>query len=137
VELRRIEEPKQKESQAAEQVESDKQLGSAKDPVPRIGMLPAANRPPVTVSPDAPVSEAVTLMLMHDFSQLAVIQNERKVLGLISWKSIGSCTSLGKQANNVKDCLDKDIEVLRYDRPLFDAVGTIIRNEVVLVRGQE
>ena len=135
VELRKIDRPATKK--AEESVEIDKAASAAKDPVPRIGMLPAANRPPITVSPDALVSEAVTLMLMHDFSQLAVIQNGRKVLGLISWKSIGACSSLGKKQEVVRDCLDKNIEVLRYDLPLFDAVSTIIRNEVVLVRGAE
>ena len=79
----------------------------------------------------------MTLLLMHDFSQLAVIQNERKVLGLVSWKSIGACVSLGKEPKCVRDCLDKNVEVLRYDRPLFDAVRTIIRNEIVLIRGRE
>jgi hypothetical protein len=44
---------------------------------------------------------------------------------------------LGKEPKHVRECLDKNIEVLRYDRPLFDAVGTIIRSEVVLIRGPE
>ena len=135
IELRKIGRAETK--RADDSVEVDKAVSAAKDPVPRIGMLPAANRPPITVSQDAPISEAVTLLLMHDFSQLAVIQNERKVLGLVSWKSIGACVSLGKEPKCVRDCLDKNVEVLRYDRPLFDAVRTIIRNEIVLIRGRE
>src|SRR5260221_2266096 len=34
----------------------------------RIGRLESANRKPVSVKPDTAISEAVTLMLTHDFS---------------------------------------------------------------------
>src|SRR5437870_3425402 len=44
--------------------------GSVPDPAPRIGMLKAANTSPLTVTRDTEVTEAITLMLMNDFSQL-------------------------------------------------------------------
>ena len=40
------------------------------DPVHRIGRLSAANQPVVSVPPNTPLSEAVTLMMLKDFSQL-------------------------------------------------------------------
>jgi predicted transcriptional regulator len=109
----------------------------AREAVPRIGMVPAANRPPVTVSRDAPITEAITLMMIHDFSQLPVIQNERKVHGFVSWKSIGSHTATSEEPEFVRDCLDKNVEVLKYDLPLFEAVNIIKRKEAVLIRGAE
>jgi CBS domain-containing protein len=52
-------------------------------------VLPAANRKPLCVSPDAEVSEAITLMLQQDYSQLPVTTTEHSVRGMISWRSLG------------------------------------------------
>ena len=42
------------------------------DPTFRIGRLPAANKPLVTVNQNDELSRAVTLMMQYDFSQLPV-----------------------------------------------------------------
>ena len=51
------------------------------DPTVRIGEIDAANRTPTSIDPNASLSGATTLMLMNDFSQLPVMQNERDVKG--------------------------------------------------------
>ena len=53
----------------------------------RAGTPAAANKPPLCISPDAEVTEAITLMLQHDFSQLPVTTTERDVKGLSGAKS--------------------------------------------------
>jgi predicted transcriptional regulator len=110
--------------------------GSVADPVPRVSMLAAANSPPVIVNRDAELSQAVTLMLMHDFSQLPVMQNERTVDGIISWKSIGAARARNRETNYVRDCME-NVEILGHDTPLFEAIEVIARREVVLVRDAE
>jgi CBS domain-containing protein len=111
--------------------------GSIPDPAPRIGMLKAANTPPLSVTRDTEVSEAITLMLMNDYSQLPVMQSERSVDGLISWRSIGrSRIGDGKACKHVRDCMEK-VEIVSSDTHLFDAVKTIAQKEVVLVRNNE
>jgi CBS domain-containing protein len=110
---------------------------SLKDPVPRLQLLPAANRPPVSIARDAAFERAVTLMLLDDFSQLPVMNGERDVLGMISWKSIGTAHAHNKGCKSVRDCMIKEVEILDQDIPLFDAVKTLIAKEVVLVRGQD
>lgn len=111
--------------------------GSVPDPVPRIGLLEAANNPPVSVKRDGEVSEAVTLMLMHDYSQLPVMQNERTVAGIISWKSIGIARTLNRDCQYVRQCMETDAYIINYDTPLFASVGIIAQKEVVLVRNAE
>ena len=108
-----------------------------KDPVPRIALLPAANRPPITINRDADLQRAITLMLMHDFSQLPVTQNQRDIDGMVSWRSIINAQVANGQANAVRDCLDKKVNIVQHDAPLFDAVKTVMDHEVVLVRGQD
>jgi CBS domain-containing protein len=111
--------------------------GSVPDPAPRIGMLKAANTPPLSVSRDAEVTEAITLMLMNDYSQLPVMQNERNVDGLISWRSIGKTrVGEGKVLKYVRECIETP-EIISSDTHLFDAVNIIAKMEVVLVKNNE
>ena len=63
----------------------------------RIDGLESANRKPVSVKPDGPLTEATTLMLTNDFSQLPVMISDREVKGIVSWKSIGSRLALGQK----------------------------------------
>ena len=76
-------------------------------------------------------------MMMHDYSQLPVMQGERTVDGLISLRSIVSARSLGMDCTTVRECLIKDVQILAHDTPLFEAVKTVMRSEVVLVRGPD
>lgn len=111
--------------------------GSVPDPAPRIGMLKSANSQPLTVTRDTELSKAIALMLLHDYSQLPVMQGDRQVDGLISWRSIGR-SRIGKSSASklVRDCLD-NVEIVRWDMHLFEAVRVISEKEVVLVRNSE
>ncbi len=107
------------------------------DPVPRIGLLKSANRVPVSIASEARLVEAATLMMMHDYSQLPVMQGSRIVKGMISWKAIGHATALGRSPQLVRDAMDQKIEVVAQDAPLFETIRTIIAREVVLVRSRD
>ena len=106
------------------------------EPAYRIGRLPAANRPPVTLSPDARVDEAITLMLSHDYSQLPVMTNRRDVKGIVSWRSIGRRLGLRQSCERVLDCLEGHQEI-RSESSLFDAIQLILRHDSVLVRSAD
>lgn len=105
------------------------------DAAHRISRLQSANTRPIHVAPDAPIAQAVTLMLEHNFSQIPVMTSEREVKGLISWKSLGTRLSLGNCVTIVRDGMDKHQE-LTTDASLFDAVRIIAEHECVLVRDQ-
>lgn len=104
------------------------------DPVPRIGQLDAASRFPKTIDRDAEVSEAVTIMMMNDYSQLPVIQGRRKPDGYISWQTIGFQTHADSKPEYVRDCMD-DVTVLKESKPLFEGLPVIAEEQFVLVRG--
>src|SRR2546425_3270038 len=106
------------------------------DPTYRVGKLASANRPPTSVTPDATVQEAVTLMLANDFSQLPVMTSDREVKGMISWKSLGGRLSLGQPCQLVRDCMDRYQEI-EADESLFRAIDLIVQYECVLVRDTE
>jgi CBS domain-containing protein len=103
------------------------------DPTVRLSRLDAANRTPLTITPDAPLQQAVTQMLAKNFSQLPVMTTPRDVKGLVSWKSIGSRLALKRPCASVKDCME-DVIVLRSDEPLLQAITTISEHDCVLVQ---
>lgn len=108
-------------------------LGYA-DPTYRISKLAAANKQPVWVKPDATLQEAVTVMLLNDFSQLPVMTSEREVKGIVSWNSIGTRLALGKNGTRVREFMD-DYQVMRADASLFQAIPMIVQHDYVLIRG--
>ncbi len=108
------------------------------DPILRISILPSANRPPVTVNRDGKISDAVTIMMMHNYSQLPVMSNPRSVAGLITWESLGIGITNGNESNDIKDYLiSRPVVILDLDTPLLDAIKTVIKEEVVLVQKKD
>ncbi len=114
----------------------DGDVQSPEDPTHRIGVLDAANSPPVTVGPDDPLSVATTVMQLRGFSQLPVMQGERTVKGVISWKSIGARASLDHDRGLVREWMDPAEEV-SISTPLFEAISAIRKHGYVLVRGED
>ena len=117
------------------------------DPIPRISKLNAANLDKeledgkgnglISVTRDTTIREAITLMILHDFSQLPIFSNPKgEIDGMISWKSIGRSLALDKKCLTVNDCKE-DITVLKYETPLFEAVKDVLEQEVVLVRKKD
>jgi predicted transcriptional regulator len=116
------------------------------DPTPRLSLLKAANLTKlkeagegeglICVNRDAPLTLAISLMIMHDYSQLPIMNNTRDVDGIISWKSIGRALSLGKTCKTVSDCKE-DVIILEHDEMLFNAVKFVLEKEVILVRQKD
>lgn len=103
----------------------------------RIDSLTSANKKPIYVKPDSPLSEAITIMLTKDFSQLPVMTTERDVKGAITWKSIGSRLALNdKKGNSVKDFMVEAL-IIKSDSSLFEAIKEIEKNEYVLVQAKD
>ena len=110
--------------------------GSYADPISRLSKLKAANTKPVSATPNTTIQEAVTLMLMHDFSQLPVMTGERDVKGIVSWTSIGTRLGLGKDGTSVREFMETHQEI-RAEASLFEAIPIIVEHQYVLIRGSE
>lgn len=106
------------------------------DRVLRVRMLPAANRAPIVVNRDDPVDKALTLMAMHDYSQLPATQDMRNADGMISWRSILLAQTNGQEPARVGQCTERHEEV-RAEDPLLTAFQKIVDHEAVLVRGEK
>ena len=106
------------------------------DPSYRIARLKSAHTVPLSLSPEATIGEAVTLMMKFEYSQLPVMIGERTVKGVVSWKSLGKRLAMNKHCVFVKDAMES-VHVVDLDTSLFDAVPLIAKNDCVLVRDDE
>jgi CBS domain-containing protein len=107
------------------------------DPVPRIQLLPAANKAPISVKTSATLDEAVTLMMLSDFDQLPIMNGPRRLEGVISWQSIGQSKSLGREGKLVTDYSSEKFSVIKNTMALFRAVPLIIANGFVFVKDKQ
>jgi len=106
------------------------------DPTYRIGKLASANNPPVSVKPDDSIHTAITLMIVHDYSQLPVMTSDRQVNGMISWKSLANKYAFAADCTYVRECMQPHKE-LSYDTYIFSAIEFVISNEYALIRGSD
>ncbi|WP_028786970.1 CBS domain-containing protein [Terrimonas ferruginea] len=105
------------------------------DPTYRVSRLEAANKKLIAVKPDSDLSEAITLMMTFDFSQLPVMQTEKRDLkGVISWRSIGQKLAVGLHSRKVRDLMEPNYQLINSDTSLFKAIPSIIEHDYVLVR---
>ena len=115
--------------------------GSSAEPIAaqevalKVGNLAAASRPVLSVKPDASLAQAQTLMILHDYSQLAVASTPRSVQGAITWESIGR-RSVSRDLVCARDALVPAEEV-EYDNDLLPLLPRIASAGYVFVRGQD
>lgn len=88
----------------------------------------------ISVSPKGTIKEAISKMLLNDFSQLPVVDADKKISGVITWKTIGISKNFGTKKDLVSDYMDKNVTVLREFDNLLDSVKHILEKEFVFIR---
>ena len=105
--------PTSAEPSASEESED----AESSDPIFRIGSLPAANQRLVAVNRSDLIATAITLMLENQFSQLPVMQGEREVKGVVTWRSIAcwqARQSVAPKCGRVADCRE-DARIVDFE----------------------
>ncbi|MFF0780894.1 CBS domain-containing protein [Streptomyces sp. NPDC003720] len=99
-----------------------------------VGTLPSALAGVVSVKPTATFEEVITLMVLHDFSQLPILAGPHNLRGSVSWKSIARARHADPDAHLSQAIVDaRDV---RYDHDLIDVLPTLVEHDFVLVRDQ-
>lgn len=106
------------------------------DPIARVASIPAAKSGVSTVLLTDSIDLATTRMSLDGYSQLAIMQNDREVRGMISWESIAKRSMLIPPPTTVSDCRI-DAQVVEADSSLYDALPSIANHGYVLVRSRE
>ena len=107
------------------------------DPTYRISRLEAANKDLIFVKPDSELSEAITLMMTYDFSQLPVMQQPKRDLkGVISWRSIGQKLAVGISSTKARELMEPYYQLISSETSLFKALPAIIEHDYVIVQNK-
>ncbi|WP_162834585.1 DUF4357 domain-containing protein [Amycolatopsis circi] len=107
----------------------------------KVGNLASALGGVTSVTRDNTIDQAITLMQIDDFSQLAVLSpNRRNLTGAVTWKSIAIARHINPNAT-LRDCII-DASEISYNQELVDVLGVLrsvgfvfVRNEVNEVSG--
>jgi CBS domain-containing protein len=100
-----------------------------------VGNLPSALGGLKSVAPNATFDEAITKMLLNDFSQLAVLNGPRNLRGAVTWQSIAHARHADVHAK-LSDAIDADAVAVRYDKELIDVLPELQRIGFVFVLDQ-
>jgi CBS domain-containing protein len=106
------------------------------DPTQRLSLLKAANDRPISVTAEQTLAEALTRMMLYDYSQLPVMSGDRDVKGVVTFATIAKRLALGAPCAHVRDCMERP-QILDADTPLFKAIDEIVRHEFVLVKATD
>jgi CBS domain-containing protein len=100
-----------------------------------VGNLPAALGGLESVAPTATFEEAITLMLLNDYSQLAVLSGTHILRGAVTWKSIAQARHAVPSAS-FTDAVVHAHEA-RYDQELIDVLPTLEAAGFVFVKDEK
>ncbi|MCR3748455.1 CBS domain-containing protein [Lentzea californiensis] len=100
-----------------------------------VGRIRSATAGVVSVQLHDPLVKARTLMLTHNFSQLAVIEENGEFRGAVSWESIGQA-DMAERAAQVEDAL-MHARVVEHNEDLLNQIAEIYASGYVFVRGAD
>jgi len=97
-----------------------------------VGNLPSALKGVVSISPTATFDEAITLMLLNGYSQLAVLAGSHNLRGAVTWQSIAYARHANPDAV-FADAIIRAYEA-RYDQDLIEVLPDLEAWDFVFVR---
>lgn len=100
-----------------------------------LGNVPSALGGITSVKPEDSLELAMTLMRLHDFSQLAVMATPYNLKGSVTWRSIAKALAHDSSAT-LSDAIEPARE-RAFDQDLIDVLGTLYEHEFVFVRNAE
>jgi CBS domain-containing protein len=101
----------------------------------RVGSLPSANLGVKSLTPSDSLEKAQSMMLLHDYSQLAVMSGTRYLRGAISWEAIAQAKI--RNPNAVLKEAVIDAEVVRASDDLLSKIPRIMEAGFVFVQASD
>lgn len=97
----------------------------------RVGDLPSAHSGVVSIELSADLHVAQSIMLRHDFSQIAVLSGERNLRGALTWESI-AVAHLRDSSATLRDAM-VPTDPVRLGEDLLDLIPRVVRDGFVFV----
>ncbi|WP_432671081.1 CBS domain-containing protein [Flavobacterium sp. SM2513] len=78
------------------------------------------------------IEKGKTLMLLNDFSQIPVLNSENKIIGAISWKSIGKSEVVGTNSENITEYLEEPA-IVKETNDFLKYIKLVAKKDYILV----
>ena len=101
----------------------------------KVDDVPSASATVASVNPEDSLELARTRMLLHDYSQLAVMPTPYQLKGYVSWESIGAASAIGP-VDDLARATRSDHMVVAGDDDLLPRLPDIAAKGFVFVRHQ-
>ncbi|MDM1397852.1 CBS domain-containing protein [Myroides odoratimimus] len=82
------------------------------------------------------ILKAKSLMLLNDFSQIPVLNENNKIIGSVSWKSIGKMESLGVTSPSIIEYIENSA-IINENDDFLKYMKLVAKKDYVLVKDQE
>jgi len=101
----------------------------------KVGNIRAASQGVLSVNPDDSVDKAKTIMMLHDYSQLAVLSSPRALKGAVSWESMGR-RALARDLHCVRDATES-VEEVNLEDDLLPLLPRVAAAGFLIVRARD
>ncbi len=115
------------------EVKNYARCNSKEDPVKRLIVLDEAHRAPLCVKLSDTLVKAETMMRLHNYSQLPVLDENGYLQSCITWESICYARSKGEQSNLVQDYTTDKFQKARVEMALLEAYELVYKHEYIIV----
>lgn len=100
-----------------------------------LGNLPSALNGVESISPQSTFDEAITKLLLNDYSQLAVLTSPYNLRGAITWRSIAQARHDDQRA--IVSQAIVQTEPVSFDKELVDVLRRLYEEDFIFVRGPD
>lgn len=110
---------------------------SREDPIKRLDILEEAHREPVCVMESDTLIKAETVMRLHNYSQLPVLNENGLLQSCITWESICFARSKGICTDVVKDYATEKYQIAMVNMPLLEAYELVYKHDYIIVVNED
>ena len=110
---------------------------SREDPIKRLDILDEAHREPLCVMESDTLIKAETMMRLHNYSQLPVLDEGGFVKSCVTWESICFARSKGVCSDIVKDYATEKFQIATENMPLLEAYELVYKHDYIIVVNED
>jgi len=98
--------------------------------IPRVKISDVMTKNLITIHKDATLREAAALFAEHRIRALPVVDDDSRIIGLITTSDLAVAVSKGDLSSKVSDYMRKEIPVIHIDSDIYDAIRMMLKHKI-------
>ncbi len=98
--------------------------------IPRVKISDVMTKNLITIHKDATLREAAALFAEHRIRALPVVDDDGRIIGLITTSDLAVAVSKGDLNSKVGDYMRKEIPVIHIDSDIYDAIRLMLKHKI-------